>query len=72
MDADEPNDRDRRLERLRGQLDEAHATLMTAIREDLADGVTPSRIARHAGWTREYIGKIRDGKAGGALRRRSR
>lgn len=71
MDADEPNDRDRRLERLRGKLDKAHAELMGAIREDLAEGATPSRIARHAGWTREYIGKIRDGKAGGPLRRRS-
>lgn len=72
MDADEPNDRDRRLEQLRGDLDKAHAALIAAIREDLAEGKTPSRIARHAGWTREYIGKIRDGKAGGPLRRRSR
>jgi hypothetical protein len=71
MDADEPNDRDRRLEQLRADLDKAHAELMGAIREDLAAGVTPSRIGRHAGWTREYIGKIRDGKAGGPLRRRS-
>jgi hypothetical protein len=72
MDTDEPSNRDRRLEQLRGDLDKAHAALMDAIREDLAQGATPSRIARHAGWTREYIGKIRDGKAGGPLRRRSR
>lgn len=72
MDTDEPDERDLRLERLRAELDKAHASLMDAIRQDLADGYKPSRIARHAGWTREYIGKIRDGKAGGPLRRRTR
>lgn len=71
MDADEPDDRDRRLERLRKQLDDTHAEMMSAIRDDLAAGRRPARIARHTGWTREYIAKIRDGKAGGPLRRRS-
>lgn len=60
VDKDEPDDRDRRLERLRKRYDRARADLMQAIREDLAAGRGPSRIARHTNWTREYIAKIRD------------
>lgn len=69
-EADEPDDRDKRLAELRANLEQAHAALMTAVREDLASGRGPSRIARHSGWTREYIGKIRDGEAGGPYGRR--
>ena len=38
------------------------ASSTVAIREALAAGRGPSRIARHAGWTKEYIAKIGDGK----------
>lgn len=58
----EPDRLDLKLEHARQRLDMAHADLMSAIREALADGRGPSRIARHAGWTKEYIAKIRDGK----------
>jgi DNA-binding phage protein len=71
MDADEPDELDRQLARERQALDEAHAALMGTIRKALDAGRGPSRIARHAGWTREYISKIRDGEAGGPLRRRA-
>ena len=61
-DADEPDDLDLKIERARRRLDGAHSDLMSAIREALSAGRGPSRIARHAGWTKEYIAKIRDGK----------
>jgi hypothetical protein len=61
-DIDEPDELDLRIERTRKRLDTAHADLMSLIREALAAGRGPSRIARHAGWTKEYISKIRDGK----------
>jgi hypothetical protein len=61
-DATEPDELDLKIERARQRLDKAHADLMAAIREALAAGRGPSRIARHAGWTKEYIAKIRDGK----------
>lgn len=70
MDADEPDDLDREIEANRRALDEAHARLMASIRTALERDRGPSRIARHAGWTREYISKIRDGDAGGPLRKR--
>jgi DNA-binding phage protein len=72
MDADEPDDLDRQLEQDRRALDDAHARLMSTIRTALDQGRGPSRVARHAGWTREYISKIRDGDAGGPLRRRGK
>jgi hypothetical protein len=58
----EPDELDVKIERARKRLDAAHADLMAAIREALGIGRGPSRIARHAGWTKEYIAKIRDGK----------
>ena len=58
----EPNELDLKIERARKRLDSAHTDLMSAIREALGAGQGPSRIARHAGWTKEYIAKIRDGK----------
>jgi hypothetical protein len=58
----EPDELDIKIERARHRLDSAHADLMAAIREALGEGRGPSRIARHAGWTKEYIAKIRDGK----------
>lgn len=58
----EPDELDLKIERARKRLDTAHADLMAAIREALDDGRGPSRIARHAGWTKEYIAKIRDGR----------
>jgi DNA-binding phage protein len=64
MEPDEPDDLDRRIARARAKYDRSHAELMTLIREALAAERGPSRIARHAGWTREYIAKIRDGKTG--------
>jgi hypothetical protein len=39
-----------------------HGDLMAAIGEALDGQPRLSRIARHAGWTTEYIAKIRDGK----------
>jgi hypothetical protein len=61
-DIGEPDELDLKIERARRRLDTAHADLMEAIREALGTGRGPSRIARHAGWTKEYIAKIRDGK----------
>jgi len=61
-DAGEPDELDLKIERARKRLDSAHAELMSLIREALGGGRGPSRIARHAGWTKEYIAKIRDGK----------
>lgn len=58
----EPDELDLKIERARKRLDAAHADLMSAIREALGASRGPSRIARHAGWTKEYIAKIRDGK----------
>jgi hypothetical protein len=70
MEVNEPDDLDREIERLRDQLDAAHAALIAAIRRGLGQGRRPARIARHARWTPEYIAHIRDGKAGNGLRRR--
>jgi hypothetical protein len=64
MEPDEPDELDRRLARARRQYDRAHTALLDTIREALAVGRRPSRIARHTRWTREYIAKIRDGKTG--------
>jgi hypothetical protein len=64
MQTDEPDEMDRRLSRARKRYDDAHGSLLAAVREALAEGRRPSRIARHVGWSREYIAKIRDGKTG--------
>lgn len=65
MEPDEPDDLDKRIERARARYDRAHADLMALIREALDAERGPSRIGRHASWSREYIAKIRDGKTGG-------
>lgn len=64
MDADEPSELDSRLERARDRYDRAYTELLAAIDEALDAGYGPSRIARYARWTREYIAQIRDGKTG--------
>ncbi|WP_231390430.1 hypothetical protein [Nocardia sp. CNY236] len=46
----------------RAAYDAARAELFAEIRAALADNVGPSAIARDSNFTREYIGKIRDGK----------
>jgi hypothetical protein len=45
-------------------MDAGRSELLTLIREALSMGRGPSRIGRHAKWSRDYITKIRDGKAG--------
>lgn len=72
QEADEPNDTDREVEAARRELEQAHAAMMGAIRKALGEGQGPSRIARHSGYTREYISKIRDGRAGGAYGRKQK
>lgn len=59
----EPDDLDRRIERARNKMDAGRAEMMAAIREALAIGRGPSRIGRYAHWSRDYVAKIRDGKA---------
>jgi hypothetical protein len=55
----------KRIARARAQYDRAHAALITAIREDVAAGIiSVTEAARQAGWSRYYIGQIRDGAAG--------
>jgi hypothetical protein len=56
------------LRKLRDEYDKARERLLAGIKEHLAEGQTPSRIARSVDWSREYIAKIRDGKAGGSKR----
>lgn len=63
-DTTEPDDLDRRIERGRKRMDAGRAELLAAIHDALAAGRGPSRIARYAHWTREYIAQIRDGKVG--------
>jgi hypothetical protein len=63
-DDTEPDDLDRRISRARSKMDAGRTDLLAAIREALAIGRQPSRIGRHAKWSRDYIAKIRDGKAG--------
>lgn len=64
----QPDDRDFALEEARKKHDAAYDALLSLVRESLAAGRGPARIARHAGWTREYIAHIRDGKAGNGSR----
>ena len=62
----------RRTKQARAAYDRAYARLIEAIRADLADGSTVTSAAEATGWSREYIGQIRDGKAGDAGPKRSR
>jgi hypothetical protein len=58
-------DRTRRIARARAAYDRAYDALVQAIREDVAGKVvTVTDAAGQAKWSREYIGQIRDGKAG--------
>ena len=59
----EPDELDRKVERARRKMDTGRDELIAAIREALAAGHGPSRIGRYARWSRDYITKIRDGKA---------
>lgn len=69
----EPDDRLERIRQARTAYDRARTRLFREIREGLAEGeklpegerrkLGPSVISRAAGFTREYIAKIRDGKA---------
>jgi hypothetical protein len=63
-DNTEPDDLDRRIAEARQKMDDGRAELLAAIREALRRRRPPSRIGRHARWSREYIAKIRDGKVG--------
>lgn len=69
----EPDDRLERIRQARAVYDRARARLFREIREGLAEGsalpedqqrkLGPSVISRASGFTREYIAKIRNGKA---------
>jgi hypothetical protein len=68
----EPDERLERIRRARARADRARVDLFTEIREGLAEGealpdkekrkLGPSAIGRAAGFTREYISQIRDGR----------
>jgi hypothetical protein len=62
-DDTEPDELDEKIKRARKRMDAGRADLLAAIREALAAGRSPSRIGRYARWSRDYIAKIRDGKA---------
>ena len=51
-----------RIARARSRMDRARADLFAEIRTALDAGTRPSRIARAAEFSREYIARIRDGK----------
>ncbi len=51
------------LRELRDAYDKARAALFAGIRAHLKAGRGPSEIGRSVDWSREYIAKIRDGKA---------
>jgi hypothetical protein len=69
----EPDERLERIRRARSEYDRARTKLFREISEGLADAdalpedqkrkLGPSAIGRAASFTREYISKIRDGKA---------
>lgn len=61
MVSGEPDELDLKLERARARMDRGRADLLSAIREALDTGRGVTRIARHAGWSREYIAQLRDG-----------
>lgn len=74
MSADEPDnaareERIRRITAARVVYDDAtavyadaRAALLEQIREALAEGIGPNALARHSGFSREYVARIRDGK----------
>ena len=51
-----------RIRKARSRLDRARADLFSEIRVALGEGTQPSKIARAAEFSREYIAKIRDGR----------
>jgi hypothetical protein len=69
----EPDERLERIRLARTAYDRARAKLFSEIRDGLKEGdalpddrkrkLGPSVISRASGFTREYIAKIRDGKA---------
>ena len=69
----EPDERLERIRQARAVYDRARTKLFREIRDGLAEGealpetekrkLGPSVIGRAAGFTREYVAKIRDGKA---------
>jgi len=69
----EPSERLDRIRKARGRYDRAKTDLFSEIKEALREGealpegekrqLGPSAIGRAAEFTREYIAKIRDGKA---------
>jgi dsRNA-specific ribonuclease len=52
------------LRALRDEYDRAREKLLAGIRKALADGESLAKIGRSVDWSREYIGRIRDGKTG--------
>ncbi|WP_433527742.1 hypothetical protein ACQPZ2_44185 (plasmid) [Nocardia pseudovaccinii] len=61
-DVTEQTDHAAAIRAARQAYDQARATLFTAIRAALGDGVGPNAIARESQFSREYIARIRDGK----------
>ena len=59
----EPDEMDRRIASARRKMDAGRAELVELIREAAEAGRSPSRIGRYARWSRDYVAKIRDGKA---------
>lgn len=66
-------DRGRRIEAARAVYDQTEAAyedarknLFSEILAAFSEDMGPSAIGRHAGWTREYVARIRDGKVAGA------
>jgi hypothetical protein len=50
------------LRELRTAYDQAREALFAGIREHIDKGESLAKIGRSVDWSREYIGKIRDGK----------
>lgn len=64
MTEEQPRPR-QRIARARKAYDAAYRRLIVTIREELGeDAVTVTEAAKQAQWSREYIGQVRDGKAG--------
>lgn len=66
------DDRGRRIEKARAAYDKAadayesaRKALFDEILTGLGEGMGPSAAARHSGFTREYVARIRDGKVKG-------
>ncbi|MGW5142705.1 hypothetical protein ACWEPH_26910 [Nocardia beijingensis] len=63
------DDRGRRIEKARAAYDQAadayesaRKALFDEILTGLEEGMGPSAVGRHSGFTREYVARIRDGK----------